>query len=994
MALSHQPNMSFNNIPGSKYMHIQSTRFFTLLLLLTCCLAGCTPSSYQSDDSFTVFRSVLDQRARMITMRLHDDLWVAYSAENGALYRVWRDGVDFDGAVYTTAHGPQPTSIGPAYIEQETDSPWLVLQDGNRIAPVVQYKGHSVVGSQGTIELALVTPDGETIKITETPSFTQNAEGQVGLTRTFTAEHVPENTSVIVEVALTSLSAADSYETSGTFSKTRETSDGIAGNLTLLSNGITSFTGYFGAAGIEKDLASGPAKPVGLALIEGSDCVACHNQEVQTVGPSYVAIAERYDNSPVTEVRLANKVIQGGSGVWGEALMTPHPNLPLEDAKAMVAYILSLDDEASESGGPLDVGAEPIAFQDQAEITSGLAINMYELHEYVNTLEDIPIAEAPFYSGIVPALHAPSKGYMVDDNANFFMEAKGTLRIPATDNYVFRLVSDDGSRLYLDGDLLIDHDGPHGPEARDSELILDEGVYPIRVEYFESGGGAALSLQWARHGDNAFSVIPSEYFASTESDLRKVREITSVMTAEARYEGRPGDTEALKDVHPSFSVETIRPDGFEPKVGGLDVMEDGRVLVSTWDPEGSVYLVSNIEQGDRSQINVKRIAKGLAEPLGLKVVDGDIYVLQKQELTRLIDTDGDEVIDVYETIANNWGATSNFHEFAFGLVYKEGYFYATLATAILPGGASANPQDPDRGTVIKISKETGEVEIFATGLRTPNGIGLGIDDELYVADNQGDWLPSSKIVHIQEGEFYGSRSVDFEGTANLTEKKPVSWLPQDEIGNSPSQPVIIDVGPYQDQLIHGEVTHGGIKRVFVEEVDGQQQGALFRFTQGLEAGVNRLVWGPDDKLYIGGIGNPGNWGHAGKYMHGLQRMTYTGAPVFEMLAIRAQSDGFEIEFTEPLAEGVGEEASDYAITQWYYLPTIDYGGPKLNEQPLAIQDVTVSADRKRVRLTLSGMQPDHMVYFHLNDATMKSEAGRSLWSTEAWYTLNRIPNAL
>src|SRR5690606_35841885 len=105
----------------------------------------------------------------------------------------------------------------------------------------------------------------------------------------------------------------------------------------------------------------------------------------------------------------------------------------------------------------------------------------------------------------------------------------------------------------------------------------------------------------------------------------------------------------LEDVHPSFAVETIRPNWFEPKVGGLDVLDDGRVVLSTWDPDGSVWIVSNIESGEPE---VKRIAWGLAEPLGLKVVDGEIYVMQKQELTRLVDTDGDEIIDRYETVAN------------------------------------------------------------------------------------------------------------------------------------------------------------------------------------------------------------------------------------------------------------------------------------------------------------------------------------------------------
>ncbi|MEM8485426.1 MAG: PA14 domain-containing protein [Bacteroidota bacterium] len=958
--------------------------FFVLLLLV---FSACRPS-YEPDESATVFRSVLDERPRMITMKLDDALWTAYSAETGALYRVWRDGVDFSGAVYTTAHGPQPTSEGPAYLVTNTPSPWMIRQAGVSAAPQVRYKGHAERDGQQSIQVELRATDGATMLVTEAPSFVTDNDGNPGMERVFTVENAPANAEVMLAVTLNSLLNDRSFSTNGGFEVSEQEDGSLSGWLTLRNGESTTFTSYFGEPAVVRPQEEGPAKPYGLQLIEGSDCAACHNAEVQTVGPSYVAIAERYPKDDLTVVRLAGKIISGGSGVWGEVLMTPHPTLEQEDAKRMVEYILSLGGAENTSGGPLDVPGDIYPLTEQRDGSNGLAVNMYAITNSPNSLETLELSDAPYYSGIVPALHAPNEGYMGDVRINFFVSVTGFITIEESDNYVFRLVADDGARFYLGDRMLIDHDGLHGPEPRDSELLLDAGTYPIRVDFFQAGGGAALSLQWAKRGDDGFSVIPNEVLTYSQDDLKEAVEY-AVLTG--NDDKRPGDQMALKDVHPSFAVETIRPDSFEPMVGGLDVMDDGRVVVSTWDGEGGVYLVSNINQPNRDQIEVKQIARGLAEPLGVKVVDGEVYVLQKQELTRLVDEDGDDVADVYATVANDWGATGNFHEFAFGLVYKDNHFYATLATAILPGGASADPQDPDRGTVVKINKDTGDVEFIAKGLRTPNGIGLGINDEIFVADNQGDWLPASKVVHIVEGEFYGSRSVDFEGTAGLTEKKPVSWLPQDEIGNSPSQPAILNVGPYQNQMIHGEVTHGGIKRVFVEEIDGQLQGALFRFTQGLEAGVNRLVWGPDEKLYIGGIGNPGNWGHVGKTWFGLQRMTYTGNPVFEMLAIRAASDGFEIEFTEPLADGVGEQAADYNITQFYYLPTAEYGGPKRSERSLPMEKIEVSDDRKRVKLTLGGLQPDHMVYFRLNDETFSSEAGRSLWTTEAWYTLNRIP---
>src|SRR5690606_14327316 len=141
-------------------------------------------------------------------------------------------------------------------------------------------------------------------------------------------------------------------------------------------------------------------------------------------------------------------------------------------------------------------------------------------------------------------------------------------------------------------------------------------------------------------------------------------------------------------------LHTIRKAHFKPRVGGLAFLPNGRLLVTTWDTMGGVYLLDNVTSSDTSKITIKRIASGLAEPLGIEVVDGEIYVLQKHELTRLIDHDGDEVIDEYETVCNSWGATSDFHEFAFGLVYREGYFYATLSMAMRL--MSHEQQHPDR----------------------------------------------------------------------------------------------------------------------------------------------------------------------------------------------------------------------------------------------------------------------------------------------------------
>jgi cytochrome c len=503
----------------------------------------------------------------------------------------------------------------------------------------------------------------------------------------------------------------------------------------------------------------------------------------------------------------------------------------------------------------------------------------------------------------------------------------------------------------------------------------------------QGSGGKFLSLNWKPGDAEAWAVVPRNPLLHSQEQQKIIGDRVLPM---ANITKIPGDRSPLVDVHPSFTLSQARSEEFTPKVGGIDFLSDGRMVVSTWDAAGSVYIVENHDSKNPSEIKHKLFAQGLAEPLGLKVVNDRIFVMQKQEMTELVDTNGDDVADEYKTLCDDWKVSANFHEFGFGLEEKDGFLYATLATAIEPGGASSNPQIEDRGKVLKVNINTGERTFVAHGLRTPNGIGKGYGGDIYVADNQGDWLPSSKIVQVKQGAWYGSRSVDFEGTENLKETPPLVWLPQDEIGNSPSTPLTLNVGPYKNQMIHGEVTHGGVKRVFVEEIEGQRQGALFRFIQGLEAGVNRMRWSPDGALYVGGIGAPGNWGQTSKLWYGLQRLEYNGESAFEMLAVRAKTNGMEIEFTEALEPGDGWQVSSYEIMQWYYLPTVEYGGPKMDNRELAVKSATVSEDRKRVFLEIDGIKENHVVYIRLKDKFISGK-GNSIWSPECWYTMNKIP---
>ncbi|MFE5393004.1 ricin-type beta-trefoil lectin domain protein [Streptomyces sp. NPDC056568] len=623
----------------------------------------------------------------------------------------------------------------------------------------------------------------------------------------------------------------------------------------------------------------------------------------------------------------------------------------------------------------------------------GVTLRVFDVQTPLNEICTLKAGQTPNVDKLMPVIDWSS----ADDfglETRFVTHVLGNLHAAQAGSYTLRLTSDDGSRLWIDDRLVINHDGLHGPDApKDATVDLTAGSHSLRIEHFERDGGQQLTLAWKPPGASAFSVVPNAAL-STDADVVRV-------TAPGRKEceggaDSPGDGLPLTGVHPNYTLTNLRPNGFEPQVSAMDWLPDGRLAVATWggsnNTAGEVYLLSNVTGNTGpDKVTAKKVASGLKEPMGIKHVDGKLYVSQKHELTELNDTNGDEITDQYRRVAT-WPFGGNFHEFAFGLLYQDGFFYLNLSVSINYGGATTDPQPAaNRGTTIKVNKATGQVSYVAGGLRTPNGIGWGPEGGIFVTDNQGGWLPSSKLVHIKQDRFFNHYTNPDGPFDSRPVTKPVLWLPQNEIANSPSTPLLLKDGPFAGQMLFGDVTYGGVQRGFLEKVGGEYQGAVFRLTQGLEAGVTRISVGPDGALYAGGLGAGGNWGQEGKLAHGLQKLTPNGANTFDIRAMRAVPGGFELEYTQPLSTDTANElAAHYKIKQWRYVPTAAYGGPKVDEETLTAQSATLSADRKTVTLTIPGLKTDRVVHVR-SPRPFSSAGGETLWSTEAWYTLNKLP---
>lgn len=447
-------------------------------------------------------------------------------------------------------------------------------------------------------------------------------------------------------------------------------------------------------------------------------------------------------------------------------------------------------------------------------------------------------------------------------------------------------------------------------------------------------------------------------------------------------------------VHPGFTLQSLRPTGFNPMVSGLDFLSDGRLVMTTWDGFGKgrseVYLLSNVTGGDASKVKVDTfyVGKDLNEVLGVKVVDDKIYVLQKDQLSYLPDSNKDGKADGIVKVASGWGANNTDPkklEFAMGIAYKDSAFYGGLATSWPLDGSQAN----ERGCVIRIPIKGGSWEAYACGMRTPNGLMLGPDDEIFTTENQGNWCPSSKLLHIMKGHFYGvHKSNPGPGPFdNAGETPPAIWMDHGNIAISPTQPVYMKAGPFKGQMIAGDNNMGTLQRYFLEKVGGEWQGAIFRFSAGIEAAANRIVAGPDGAMYVGGIGTDewsGWWWNSKRY--GLQRLAPNGKSFFDMFAVRSKGNNqLEIEFTAPAGAAAGT-ASNYKVQTWNYIPRVDYGQGKQTVKDLSVQTVTLSDDKKKATLTISGMQAKYVVYLKLSNIT--GAANEQLAGTEAWYTQN------
>ncbi len=449
-----------------------------------------------------------------------------------------------------------------------------------------------------------------------------------------------------------------------------------------------------------------------------------------------------------------------------------------------------------------------------------------------------------------------------------------------------------------------------------------------------------------------------------------------------------------------FSVEHLTPPpGALLEVGGMDWLPGGELAVST--RRGQVWIVENALASDPGAARFRLFAEGLQEGLGLKVVDGVIHVLQRGELSRLLDTDRDGSCDTVETVSNGWGLSGNYHEFAFGLPRDDkGNFYLSLNVGFTePKWWHGRANVPWRGWVLRVRPD-GVAEPFAMGFRSPAGIGMDDAGNLFVTDNQGDWMPVCPLHHVREGRFYGAPASlkwtpEYQAAksepsvitpADRERTPPALWFPYKwsrSTGDMRTIPRDGSFGPYGGQLAVAELTNGLVLRADLERVRGELQGACFLVRQEVGSAV-RTLFAPDGTLMLG-LTNRG-WGGLGP-AQGLARVRKLATP-FEIEHVRLQAGGFLLELSEPLAPGLALFPENFEFVGYHYDYWWEYGSPERGHRALKLRSFEVAADRRSIRVQLDDLEAGEVVRGIVRG--LVNAGGAPLLHEEFHYTVNQL----
>lgn len=408
-----------------------------------------------------------------------------------------------------------------------------------------------------------------------------------------------------------------------------------------------------------------------------------------------------------------------------------------------------------------------------------------------------------------------------------------------------------------------------------------------------------------------------------------------------------------------FQVDIMNPPFDSPwknqfRLSGLDFFKDPNkgVICST---DGDVWLVEGFTKNS-GKLTWQRIASGMFQPLGIKVINEEIFVTCRDQLVKLHDFNGDKETDFYQSFNNDHQVTDHFHEFAMGLqVDTEGNFYYAKSAR-----HAREALVPQHGTLIKVSKDGLKTEIVATGFRAANGVCINPDGTFIVTDQEGHWNPMNRINWVKKGGFYGNM-FGFNPPADSTEagmEHPLVWVDREK-DQSPSELLWVNSkkwGALNGKLLNLSYGYGKVFVVPFEKIGEQVQGGIFELpVPRFSTGVMRGRFNPGDgQLYLCGLSA---WGSTQPQLGGLYRIRKVEKPMVIPVGIQATKNGMKLTFTDKIDAASVQDPSHFTVRTWDLLRSRKYGSKHLNEQTLVVTKAELEKDGMTLKLTIPNIKP-------------------------------------
>jgi len=421
-------------------------------------------------------------------------------------------------------------------------------------------------------------------------------------------------------------------------------------------------------------------------------------------------------------------------------------------------------------------------------------------------------------------------------------------------------------------------------------------------------------------------------------------------------------------VHDDIPLPDDNPWNAWMRPAALDFFDDGRAVVVTLG--GDVWIVSGID-GDLDRVEWRRSATGMFEPLGVKVIDGAIYVTARDGIIRLHDLNDDGEADYYEDFYADPDVSNGFHAYNFDLdTDSAGNLY------YVKPGRYTDYSEP--GGMLKISPDGGEVEVVARGFRVPNGMGIDpATDTIYVSGQEGEWVPASKITIVPQEpgvqQWLGvsqRRTPDFESFV-----QPLIWLPRELDNSTASMEVVRDerFGPLNGKLMHVSFGKGWMYYHMQEDVDGVMQGAVVAMPFQFKAGLQRLRVNPaDGQVYAVGLTG---WDAESTDRDGvLSRVRYTGAPAYLLTQTHATTAGVELTFNFDVDAETAGSVANYVVERWNYKWTSNYGSDQYSvsrpdetgNDTMRVESAELASDGRTIKLQLADMRPTQQLMVRMD----------------------------